>query len=143
MQNIPSSYYSMSPPPVQKKERGALFTIVLLIATIWNVIVTFGVVLGGAYVDKIAQSADDSGTVGVHHAASRIVAVVAMFQIAQLVSVCGMWAWKRWALFGYFVTSVLAMGGAFRLTGELSYWSLGWLGVVFLCVFTRMSMFED
>ncbi len=142
--NIQPSYYSSSPPPpVQKKERGSLFTFVLIIATGWNVLSTFGIVLGGAFADKAALSADQLGTDGVHHVVSRIVAVLAVFQIVQLASVCGMWAWKRWAVFGYFATSLLAMCGAYRLTGDVSFWSLAWLAVVFFCVFTRMSMFED
>jgi uncharacterized membrane protein (DUF2068 family) len=142
--NIQPSYYASSPPPpVQKKERGSLFTFVLIIATGWNILSTFGIVLGGAYADKATQSADDLGTVGVHHVVSRLVALLAAFQIVQLISVFGMWAWKRWAVFGYFATSLLAMVAVFKLGGELSYWSLAWLGVVFFCVFTRMSMFED
>jgi len=142
--NIQPSYYSSSPPPpVQKKERGSLFTFVLIIATGWNILSTFGIVLGGAYADKAAQSVDDLGAVGVHHTMSRLVAMLAVFQIVQLASVCGLWVWKRWAVFGYFGTSLLAMCAAYRLTGDVSYGSLAWLAVVFFCVFTRMSMFED
>jgi len=145
MQNIPSSYYSMSPPPVQKKERGTLLTLVLAISTLANVIATFGVVLGGAFVDKAAQSADQlaSGGASLHHSVSRIVLALAIFQVAQMASVGGLWMWKRWALLGYFGTSALAMLATIKMSGELPYFSMIWIGVVLIAVFPRLGMFED
>jgi hypothetical protein len=142
--NIQPSFYSSSPPPpVQHKERGALLTFLLGIATAWNVVATFIIVFGGVFVDNAAQSADDAGAVGIHHGVSRLVAVLTVFQIAQLVSLCGMWAWKRWALLGYFATSVIAMAGSMRVTGETPYWSMVSSALVLLAVLPRLSMFED
>jgi cell division protein FtsW (lipid II flippase) len=142
--NIPANYYSSSPPPVQKKERGVLLTVVMAIATVWNVIATFGIVLGGAAIDRAAaQSADDLGSTNLHHTLSRLVAVLAVFQVAQLISVLGMWAWKRWALMGYFLTSIFAILGFMKMTGETPIWSMLWLGVVLIGVFPRLAMFED
>jgi hypothetical protein len=142
--NIQPSYYSSSPPPpVQKKERGMLLTFLLGVSTAWNVLATFIVVFGGAAADNVAQSADDLGTDGVHHVVSRLVAVLAVFQIAQLVSLCGIWAWKRWALLGYFATSIIAMVGSMRLTGETPYWSMVSSALVLLAILPRLGMFED
>jgi hypothetical protein len=146
--NFPASYYSSSPPPVQKKERGAFFTIVLAIATVWNFISTLVVVTGGAALDRAVQSAadqsaNDLATQGVRHTLTKLVAVLAVFQVAQLVSVCGMWAWKRWAVMGYFVTSIMAALAFVKMNDEVPMWSLVWMGIMLVAVFPRLGMFED
>ncbi len=141
--NIPANYYSSSPPPVQKKERGALLTVVMVIATVWNVIATFGIVMGGAAIDRATQNGGAFADQSVHHVASRLVLVLAVFQVAQLISVLGMWAWKRWALMGYFLTSIFAILGVMKMTGETPLWSMIWLGIVLVGVFPRLAMFED
>jgi hypothetical protein len=143
MQNVPSSFYSAPPPPVQNKERGALLTFILGVATAWNVVATFVIVFGGAFADNLAQAADNGGTVSVYHTVSRLVFVLTAFQIAQLVSLCGIWAWKRWALHGYFATSIIAMMGSVRVTGETPYWSMVSSALVLLAILPRLSMFED
>jgi uncharacterized membrane protein (DUF2068 family) len=142
--NFPASTYSSSPPPpVQKKERGVLLTVVMGFATLGNLIATFGIVLGGAAFDRATQSGGAFESAGVHHVASRIIAVLALFQVMQMISVMGMWAWKRWALMGYFATSLMAALGAVKLTGEVPTWSLVWLALVLVGVFPRLAMFED
>ena len=142
--NAPASYYSSSPPPpVQKKERGAFLTIVMALATIWNLIATFAIVIGGAALDHATQAGQTFGSDGAHHAATRVVAVVALFQIMQMISVMGMWAWKRWAMMGYFLTSIFAIFAVMKMDGSAPTWSIVWLAVVALAVFPRISMFED
>jgi hypothetical protein len=147
--NISPSYYSSSPPPpVQKKERGVFLTVVLWLSTMANVIATFAVLVGGAAIQQKFQeaasdSASDLGGQSLPHVASRVLAVLAIFQVAQLVSVCGMWAWKRWAVMGYFATGLMGVLGTVRLTGEVPTWSLVWMGVMLLAVFPRLGMFED
>ncbi|MEO8874783.1 MAG: hypothetical protein ABI461_04275 [Polyangiaceae bacterium] len=150
MQNYSPTFYSSAPPPpVQKKERGAFLSLVLGVSTLWNVVATFLVVMGGAYLDK--ATADGATAVqalggsdnGMHHTVSRAVLALTIFQIAQLVSVCGMWAWKRWAVLGYFATTGLEMLGVIKLTGQIPYSSLIWAGVVLLAVFPRIGSFED
>ncbi|MEO7113841.1 MAG: hypothetical protein ABI183_25600, partial [Polyangiaceae bacterium] len=74
---------------------------------------------------------------------SRIIAVLALFQAIQMISVMGMWAWKRWALMGYFGTSLMVVLADVKLTGEVPTWSLVWLCIVLVGVFPRLSMFED
>lgn len=126
-----------------------LLTLVLGISTLWNVVATFIVVMGGAYLDKATvdgtQAARSFGESdgGLLHAVSRLVLAVTIFQIAQLVSVCGMWAWKRWAVYGYFATSLLALVGAAKQQGSMPYASCLWLGVVLVAVFPHIGMFED
>lgn len=147
--NISPSYYSSSPPPpVQKKERGPFLSIALFLATMGNVIATFVVVMGGSVVQQLvqqaaSQSSSDLDAQSLPHVTSRLIAVLAFFQIAQLVSVCGMWAWKRWAVMGYFATSIIAAIGAVKMSGEVPTWSLLWMGVMLLAIFPRIGMFED
>ena len=148
MQNYPtnypaSSYSSSPPPPVEKKERGVLLTVVMGFATVGNLIATFAIVFGGAALDRAMQSGGAFESAAAHHVASRVIAVLALFQIMQMVSVMGMWAWKRWAVVGYFATSLMAALGVVKLTGEVPTWSLVWLGIVLIGVFPRLAMFED
>jgi hypothetical protein len=142
--NFPASSYSSSPPPpIQKKDRGVLLTVVLGFATVGNLISTIAIFFGGAAFDRATQTGGAFESPSVHHVASRIIAALAVFQVAKLASVMGMWAWKRWAVMGYFATSILAAIGAIKLTGEVPTWSLVWLGIVLVGVFPRLGMFED
>jgi uncharacterized membrane protein (DUF2068 family) len=142
--NVQPSYYSSSPPPVPKKERGALFTLALGASTLWSFFTTMLSVMGGAWVQqKLAAGATEATTQGASHVVSRLIVVLAVFQIVQLISVCGMWAWKRWAVMGFFATSLMSALGVMKMTGETPMLAFGWMGLMLVCVFPRIGMFED
>ncbi|MGH7280762.1 MAG: hypothetical protein ACRELY_04510, partial [Polyangiaceae bacterium] len=143
MQNIPSSYVSLQPTPaIAKKERGTFLTLVLLFQTVVATAVTFLFVMGGAKLDQATQGGDASWH-EVHHVASRVILAASIFQIAKLVSLMGIWAWKRWALLLYFASSVLGVVALYKITGSLSYWEIAAMASMFIGAFPRITMFED
>lgn len=141
MQNIPTGYIPQATPITPKKERGTFFTVVLLFQTVVALAATFFVVIGGAKVDRFTQG--DSSWQEVHHVASRVVLAAAIFEIMKLVSLMGIWAWKRWALYLYFAASSLGVLAVYKLTGSISYWELAAIAFMVLGVVPRISLFED
>ncbi len=142
MQNIPSGYASLQPTPaIPKKDRGVFLTVVLgfqTLAALWGTLIT---VIGGAKLDRFT---DGGGSwQEIHHVTTHIVLAVAIFEIAKLASLMGMWAWKRWALLLYYAASALGLVAVWKLTGSLSYWEI--TAVVFMGIATlpRWLMFED
>ena len=141
MQNIPSGYVSPQPTALPKRERGVFFTIVLLFQTMVALAATLFSVIGGAKVDQFTQG--DGSWQEVHHVATRVVLAAAIFEILKLVSLMGIWAWKRWALFLYFAASSLGTLAVYKMTGSLSYWEIAAIAFMVLGTFPRLSMFED
>lgn len=142
MQNIPSGYISLQPPAtLPKKERGVLFTLVLVFQTMVALAGTFFVVIGGAKVDHFTQG--DGSWQEIHHVATRVVLAAAIFEIMKLVSLMGIWAWKRWALLLFFAASALGALAQYKLTGSLSYWEIAAIAFMLMGTFPRFSMFED
>ncbi|HEX7667469.1 MAG TPA: hypothetical protein VF407_23215 [Polyangiaceae bacterium] len=146
MQNVPSSFAPYQPPPpplALKKERGVFLTLMLILTTLSSVAGTFLIVLGGAAIDQATSAsgrlAVDSST---HQHVAKMILALAIFQIVQLASVMGMWAWKKIAVLGYFATTVVVVAASAKIFGSMPTITMIFAGLMLAAVFPRLGSFD-
>jgi hypothetical protein len=98
-------------PPLRR--RGVILSIFLFLGILGNV-VAIPACLYTAKTMKKAITGIDPDADAVARSAAKLMVVVACLAIARLVSLVGIWGWKRWGIYGYLGCSVLSSIMSFR-----------------------------
>jgi hypothetical protein len=74
----------------------------------------------------------------VHHA----MLFLALLAVCNLVSLTGVWMWKKWGVYGYGLISGLAMLVAMRIAPASALMSVVWGGIVASLIAAKWQHFE-
>lgn len=114
--------------PAHHKERGTLLVILLVLMAVHGIVAAF------AYYSMINNPATDRNLV---------VAMMVIHSLANVVSAAGIWFWKKWALYLYAASTVLALVAGLISVGA---WSVFYLvlpvAIVGWVLRTKWSYFE-
>ncbi len=102
---------------VQKKERGTLLTIVLVLMALHGIFATY------FYYTVRTQEADLNRPM--------ILSLMVLHSLANVIAAVGIWYWKKWALYVYAASTIVAMVVGLLTVGV---WSVFYMVLPFVIV---------